>query len=505
MRRATSFAVLLGLAVLSACARRGEPHAGAPRPLRLAAEHGVSTLDPTYTEGTTFSILSNLYEPLVDYDRQMRLVPALATEWSAPDEKTWILKLRRGVRLHDGSLLTPQDVAAALLRARNDPLSAVRGQLESVASVEARDDGVLRILTSRPDALLLHELTNVLVAKGESRADIDRRPLGTGPYRLTAWEKGKRVEAEAFPEHWRGPPPIQRVAFVTVAAGSSSVAALKAHRVDVVEVPARMVLDRGRGFRIADTPGLTTSYLYINSLALPGGRDNPLSDRRVRQALSLAIDRRAVARQAVGHDGAFAQQIVPASVFGYAAALPAPVFDPVAARRLLREAHRVGANLVLTHRDSLDARAVSELLRSMLESVGFRVTLRALAWEDLLRASASQSVPLYLSRWVFDNGDAGSFLRDCLRSRHAGSADGIYNAGYANPEMDRLVDASATIFEGSLRLQQFERVMSLAQEDVPLIPLFNVPDIWGVSEDLVWEPRLDGRLLACEMSFRKTP
>ena len=491
------------MAALS-CAKKPPPAEAPPRPLHLAVDGPISTLDPTYTEHTTFSVLSNLYEPLVDYDRNLRLVPALASEWSTPDDKTWLLKLRDGVRFHDGTALTGEDAAAALLRAKDDPISGLRGRLETIAAVDVPRPGELRIRTARPDALLLHALVGVLIGKGKTRAEIDAHPVGTGPYRLVRWDLRTLTEIEAFPQYWRGPARIARALFVPVPTGDSRVLALKEGRLDVGVVPAEVVPDRKRGFRIADSPGLTTYYLFLSTQPA-AGRDNPLRQKPVRQALALAIDRRAVSRKAAGHEGAAAFQMVPPSIFGYAADLPPPPFDAAAARQLLERAHLAPVRLELVHRDGADALAVAQTVKSMLDAAGFQIRLRVLPWPELLAASSSQSLPLYLSRWAFDNGDAGSFLRDCLRSRHPPSPDGTYNAGYSNPEMDRLIDESASAFDDHVRLATFARIARLAQEDVPLVPLFNQPDIWGVAAGVEWQPRLDARLLVYEMSRRDGP
>lgn len=492
---------LLLVASVAACARRPEPAAG-ERALTIGLEGAIETLDPTFVESNTFSALSNVFEPLVDYDREMHLVPALAESWNAPDERTWVLKLRAGVTFHDGSPVHAAEVVASLERSRNDPVSEARARLASVERIEAVGRDSVQFRTTRPDALLLHELASVLVGKGATRAAIEKNPIGTGPYRVVRWDRGGRLELEAFAAHWRGAPAIRRVVFVTAPPGDESVRALRSGAVHVAAVPASVVPLEKRGFRVKDSPGLTTLYLVI-STSPAAGPENPLADRRVRQALSLAIDRRALARLATGHEGTYAAQIVPQTVFGYSASLPPARYDPAAARALLRAVSERPVKLTLTHRELAEALRLAEAIRSMLNGAGFDVSLRNVPWQELRSAYVAQKVPLALTRWVFDNGDAGSFLRDCFRTRRAGSPDGAFNAGYSNAEMDRLIDESATLLDGSRRRAHLERAMALAQEDVPVVPLIHLPGIWGLARELEWQPRIDGRLLAHEMAFRE--
>jgi len=497
--------LLLALAAAVGC-RRAKP--ATDRPVSLGQQSEVVTLDPTFADGSTFSALSNVFDGLVSYDGEMRLRPGLAATWKTPDEKTWLLELRPDVLFHDGTKLLASDVVKALERARHDPDSEVQSKVWSIAEVTAPDDRTVKITTSKSNALLLHELTNVLIAKGATRQEIEERPLGTGAYRVAGWERGAAVALEAFPQHWNGAPPISRITFVTSGEGDVAVQALERGKVDVTLVPARTILQRSNvSFTVRDSLGLSTQYLYLNTLP-SAGRKSPLTNRRVRQAMSLAVDRRKIARAATGHEETFAAQPVPKTVFGYAANLPPPLFDPARARQLLAEAgYPAGFDIVLAHRRGVETEKLAGKLKEMLEAVGIRITLQPMRWPEMIDRMGGDDRPLdlFIGGWNFDTGDAGSFLRDCLRSRNLEERAGLFNWGYSNPEMDLLIDESTAAFNAPSRLVRFEKVMKLAAEEVPLIPLYNEPDIWGVARDLAWKPRIDGRLLAAEMSLEPPP
>ncbi len=117
-----------------------------------------------------------MYEGLVTFDSEMRVVPALALSWSSPDERTWLFRLRPGVRLHDGQLMSVHDVSRALERARSDPHSRLRGRLATIALDEPADDATVRIVTTRPDPMLLNRLAYVLVVPAPGN--------GTGAFRI---------------------------------------------------------------------------------------------------------------------------------------------------------------------------------------------------------------------------------------------------------------------------------------------------------------------------------
>ena len=205
----TALAAALLAGALGVSCRRAPPRPG-PSTVRFAHGTPVLSLDPTLSEGTTWSALSNVFEPLVTYDPMLQLAPALAVRWTTPDETTWVFSLRPGVALHDGTVLDAATVAAALERARSDADSTVRGSLWAVSRIEATGPLEVTLRTSVPDALLLHELTLVLVARGATRAAIEAHPVGTGPYRVALWDRPLRSRPSGLPRSRRGKTPSRR-------------------------------------------------------------------------------------------------------------------------------------------------------------------------------------------------------------------------------------------------------------------------------------------------------
>ena len=191
---AGGFAPLALAAVLFSCGCRGDH-----RVLRISHEAELTSLDPiAASDHIAVSVLSNLYDTLVDFDGEMRLTPALAVSWSTPDERNWVFVLRTGVATHDGGHLVPEDVRRSLERARLDPHSSLRERLAVVASVEVTDSGQLRVRTKESDPLLAHRLTGIFISAGGPDARLEERPVGTGPYRFVGRLPGG-LEAAAFP------------------------------------------------------------------------------------------------------------------------------------------------------------------------------------------------------------------------------------------------------------------------------------------------------------------
>lgn len=199
---------LLFLAFLTlgvhACTHRGRPAVAGD--LHVGLGYDVSSLDPhlSNTHGSV-SRLSNVYEPLVGLDRRMRLVAVLAESWSNPSATTWSFRLRPGVRFHDGSPLTAQDVVYSLLRLKRDESLAMRSQLSEMTDAAA-ENGEVVVRTRRPSACLLVDLSLAfIVPAGATRESLEAHPNGTGPYagarrtRSSGWRS-----ARPSTSHWIG-------------------------------------------------------------------------------------------------------------------------------------------------------------------------------------------------------------------------------------------------------------------------------------------------------------
>lgn len=503
-----AFAVALASSVAvgaGGCAKKPAPVPPEPRALTIGLEVPIRSLDPATDDTVAWSIVGNVFEGLVGMGPDLAVVPLLAQRWTNPDDLTWLFELRPGVRFHDGSLLDAEAVRAGLDRVRSDRDSPARLWLAAISSIEAVEAGRLRIRTKRPDPLLLLHLAQVPIARGGSSAEIDRRPIGTGAYRVSA-RSPERIELVAW-EGWRGPPVrVPRLSVVVVGEGEPAVAALDAGRVDLAAVPLRAVVSApNRVWRWSAAEGLSVLFLWVDSLSR-GAAPNPFADVRVRRALSLAVDRRAVARAATGHDDTAASQLVSRTLFGFDEGVGVPVADPAAARRLLTLAgFPKGLDTEVTYRSTAITRPAVESLVAHLAEAGFRVRPREMGFQESLVPYREGARALFVDAWTFDVPDASSFLQDCIRTRDDGAGVGLLNPGFSDPEIDRLVDESVATLDPAMRSEMLKRVLALAAERVPAVPLFTIPRIWGLSRDLAWRARLDNRLFGAEMTFRVPP
>ena len=474
------------VAALGFAVHCGHPPAAAERPLRIALNSGPFTLDPHAGELLTLSVLRNLYDALTAFDAGNRVRPALAESWENPDELTWIFHLRRGVSFHDGSEFTARDVLFSFDRARRAPASEIGTYLVAIDKVLALDAHTVEITTRRPYSILLNKIAFVLIVPAGSPPAISR-PVGTGPYRLDADEPGKRLALRAFPGYWGGAASVRRVEFLPLSDHTARVRGLLDGDLDVAAEPSVADVRRiraARGCRIAERTSLGVTYLVLRS------DRQPLADPRTRRALSLALDRGALVRQALRGEGEPIGQMVTRNVFGFAPDIPPPVAAPAASRALLAAAgHAGGLDLSLQIRPGV--RPELDALTRQLLGVGIRVH----AVERPLE-SFTPDVDLSFASWFCLSGDASDFFDALAHSPARGNGYGSGNfASYRNPALDALIEDSEATLNMLTRRVQLEHSMHVVMGDQVFIPLYSTPILYGVREAVDWQPRSDDLIL----------
>lgn len=489
------WAVCCGFLALLGCAGSPASQSAADRPpLRIALHGDPSSLDPhLQSEVVAQSVLGNVYEGLVAFDVNMSLVPTLAERWENPDDLTWRFHLRSGVRFHDGRALTAADVVASIERMRRHPRSQGAGYVVAVDSVAAVDATTVEVRTAQPYPILLNKLAYVAIVPDPAPEQIDR-PIGTGPYRLVDVEPGVRVRLESFDEHWRGPPAEPRVEIFFVSDRRERLRRLLAGEVDLInDLSARDVgeLETHPGLRVEARTSLGVDYLQVNP-TLP-----PFDDPRVRRALDLALDRRALVEEVLLGQGQPVGQMIGPDVFGYDPSIAPPERDLATARRLLAEAgHADDLELTLEYRAG---RPIEPLVRQLGEA-GVRVTAVDRPWSEMYPRLTSGVVSFYYGGWVASSADASDLLDHKVHSPDPARGYGRANSNrYRNPEIDALIEQIAGVASMEQRRGLLQKAIGRLSHDHVFLPLYTPYELYGVRAELRWQPRQDARVYAVEM------
>ncbi|MEO3472424.1 ABC transporter substrate-binding protein [Roseomonas sp. CAU 1739] len=486
----------------------------------IAVGAPVTSIDPHYHQLSPNNAVSDtIFDRLINTDDRARMIPGLATEWRAVEPTVWEFKLRPNVRFHNGNAFTADDVAFTIGRLPNVPNSpsSYAAYARPITRIEIVDPLTIRFHTAEPYPLLPLDMTNVRIIDKEASETATtedfnalRAAVGTGPYRAVSHRNGDRIEFERFDGYWGERAPFQRINYRMVTNDAARTAALLAGDVDLIDqVPTSDLtnLRRNANVRLAETVGLRLIFLGLDfarpanenspfvtdNNGQPLGR-NPLQDVRVRRALSMAIDRRAIVDRIMEGAAVPANQFLPEGVFGFVSDLPAPAYDPDGAKRLLAEAgYPNGFRIQLNgpnDRYINDSRII-QAVGQMWTRIGVRTAVEAQPWTTFVGRAGRAEYSAFLIGWG-SNPDGSHPLRNILATVNRDRGWGASNRGrYSNPQVDGLLEQSLSELDEAKRERLVVDAMRIAMQDVGVVPLHIQTNIWGTRRGFEFTARND--------------
>ena len=461
------------------------------RPLRAEPP----TLDPArITDVFGRAIAQQIFDGLVEFDQTLSVVPALAQFWtSSRNGLVWTFTLRKNVRFHHGRELTSDDVVYSLTRLVDpkvksgaaDVFFVIKGasdfhagRARHVSGLVAVDRYTVQIVLSQPFTAFVSLFATghaKIVPRDLVERDADAfglRPVGTGPFRFTRWDRGREIALEANPEYFNAAPKLAHVVFRLFPSSQWDTVYDEFVRggLEDAPVPARDYA------RATQNPAHMHVRRGLFSVRFYGfnTKMGPLADRRVRQAIIHAIDREGIVQQA--HFGRYvpARGIVPPGTLGFNPDLAGYKYDPALAKALLAKAgfpNGKGLPVLEIWAATKEGNVVREHdeIGKELAAVGIRTEFKYLSpWTEFTRQLGQGRLAMFQYAWWADVPDADNFL---FRLFHSQSPGNLF--GYRNPAVDSLLVSARAASEIQQRVDLYRRVEQMILDDAPIVPVWH--------------------------------
>ncbi|WP_137177448.1 ABC transporter substrate-binding protein [Roseomonas sp. AR75] len=482
--------------------------------LTMGVIAGPESMDPHYTAtGTHSEALKHIFDTLTNSGDRLQIEPGLAESWRVVNPTTWEFKLRRGVKFHDGSDMTAEDVASSIRRMQTlSGPNPTRIYVRRVQEVRIVDPHTLHIVTDGPAPTLPNDFIRLFVTSARATQGLTpensneafnsgRAIIGTGPYRYVSWTPREQFTVERSDNYWGARPAWARVVRREISNPAARVAQLRTGQVDmIVRVPAADVptLERDRTLTV-----MKGETVYVFNLALDQrestpqvtARDgsrlnaNPYRDPRVREAIDLAIDRRALAEVAMEGLGTPQSQMVTPGIFGYNPAITIPTPNVARARQLLAEAgYPNGFRMVLNFTNNRlpgDA-GVGTGITQMLARIGLEVQAAGQPAAVIFPARARGELSNIMAGWGTLTGEANYYYAANAHTNDPAKRLGAFNwTGFSNAEIDALIEQANVELDDKKREELLQRIGALFTSQRIAIPLAAVGSAWAMRRDRV--------------------
>jgi peptide/nickel transport system substrate-binding protein len=498
------------LLAVSFCALMGIAHAAT---FRFANQGDALSLDPhSLNESLQLSLLHNVYEPLVTFDKKLQPAPALASSWKSTSPTTWRFNLRKGVMFHDGTPFTADDVIFSYERAKGDG-SDVKTYVGSIKEIKKIDDLTIDIVTTAPNPILPNVLARWYIMSKKWCTDnkatqpVDKRKgientasfkaNGTGPFRVRSRDPGTRTVFVRNLQYWdKVETNVDEAIFTPIGNPSTRVAALISGEIDMMEpVPVQDVprINSSANLQVLQGPEVRTIFLGMDQkrdelLFSSVKGKNPFKDKRVRQAFYQAIDVESIKTNVMRGASAPTGLMVTPMATGAPVALNKRLpFDPEASRKLLAEAgYPQGFELTMNCPNDryVNDASICQAVVGMLAKVGIKVSLAAESKATYFPKILSRNTSFYLLGWTPSTGDSHDPLY-ALMATPGAAGQGQFNLGaYSNPKLDELTTKIQSETDQAKRNAMIFEAMKIHQDDIGHIPLHQQALAWGVRKNV---------------------
>ena len=502
--------------------------------LRWSSAGDSLTFDPhAQNHGQTHTLAHQFYDSLIYLDMDAEPAAGLATDWyiHEDDDNVWVFELREGVTFHEGQSFTADDVVFSIERALHSN-SDMRPLISTVVEVTAQDDYTVHLRTDGPNPLLPNNLTNLFIMNrewaeangaetvqdysgGEENYAV-RNANGTGPYRVVSREGDVRTEMERFDDFWGAdmyPLEVSRIVYTPIQSPSTRAAALLSGEIDLLQDPPVQDIQR-----LQNAANITVHSGAENRTIMFGmdqGRDelrtsnisgeNPFADRRVREAMNLAIDRNAIQQVVMRGQSVPAGMIAPSFVNGYSEEMDRVTgANRSRAMELMQEAgygDGFSVTMTCTNDRYVEDEGICQAVTGMLGQIGINVRLDARPNSIHFAELQNGELDFYLLGWGVPTLDS-HYVFDFLLETKTESTGAWNFTGWSNEEFDQLSRALPTETDIDARNEMIARAWEIVQEDIVYLPIHHQVLNWAMRSDIDFQVQSEDTPMIKYMRFQ---
>ncbi len=486
-----------------ACAFLFSASLAGAKTLKLAMDADPVSLDPhVQLSGGMLQYSHLVFDPLVRWNKNMEIVPRLATSWERIDPLTLRMHLRKGVTFHSGNPFTAKDVAWTMARLKKS--QDYKGLFDSFVEPEIIDDYTIDIKTSVPYGLTLNMCTYIFPMdskfysgkdeKGQDKGAIVKTDYsfangaesGTGKFEVAEREQGQRWVLKAYPKYWdKETGNVDEIILTPISENATRVAALLSGDVDfIMPVPPQDFerIEKSKHLQLITMPGSRIITLQLN-----GKKKAELANPKVRQAIVYAINNPGIVKKIMKGRATVAGQNSPKGYAGYNPALT-PRFDVKKAKALMKEAgYEKGftVSMISPNNRYVNDEKIAQAVAAMLAKIGIKVELKTMPKAQYWDEFDAQVADIQLIGWHSDTEDSANFYEYLYMCSDKESGKGQYNSGnYCNETVDALTVASYSEVDAKKRAKMLQEIEEILYNEAAFVPLHWQMLSWAADDKL---------------------
>ncbi|MCH4889025.1 glutathione ABC transporter substrate-binding protein [Acidaminobacter sp. JC074] len=448
--------------------------------LTVAISADIASLDPQGHNDTKSELVTNvLFNRLFRLNQDFGIDPDLAEEWSQPSPTEWVIKIKEGVKFHDGSEMKASDVKFSFERSKEMP--KVQHVLAEMDTIEVVDDYTVKITTKTAFAPFLYTLAHagasiIPEAYVNAGGNFDD-PIGTGPYKFVSWASGDKIVVEKFDGYFdeNNMGHMKKITFRVIPEGTSRTIALETGEVDLVqelETIDMPKVEEAQNLSVYTTESTRVDFFAVNN------EKPPFDNKLVRQALNYAIDKQAIMIVAINGAGAEAKSVLAPSMLGYKGSDYS--YDPEKAKALLAEAGFENGFEMTIWASGDERKRIAEVIQANLLEVGITASIEMYEWAtyiDLLMKGEEESLIIGWS----SNPDPDQTLTPLYHSSNIG---GFNFSRINDSKIDELIETARVEMDLDKRIAMYNEFHEYIMDEAPIVPLFVKFNVVGANAAL---------------------